>query len=278
MNRSLFFEYLDSVTNFLKRDYEDKLVSIILFGSLVNMDERIAISTDADLLVILHDSCTSNDFQRIKSRLIQLEFNLLPNVNKESKFIRGLQIATGMFCNFFICRFSDFKKRNFSKVFSVNSFISAFLAPQNSVWLSLYRQHRVLCGKNVFQDWKTLPIISNYDIIRSFLMNWLLATGALFIFPFNPQMAKFSMEAMKWSLFTWKNTFFLTSISLTQVVSIYLNQASGMEQRALHDFVEYRKYKRIGKFFPVLAWIFVFLLHQSIFDSRVGRFLEFSET
>jgi predicted nucleotidyltransferase len=278
MNRSLYFEYLDSVTNFLKRDHEDKLVSIILFGSLVNLDERITISTDADLLVILRNSCTSNDFQRIKRRLIQLEFNLLPNVSKESKFIRGLQIATGMFCNFFVCRFSDFQKRNFYKVFNVNSFIGAFLAPQNSVWLSLYRQHRVLWGKNVFQDWQTLPIISNFDIIRSFLMNCLLATGALFIFPFNPQMAKFSMEAMKWSLFTWKNTYFLTSLSLTQILGIYINQASRMEQCALHEFIEYRKSKRIGKFFPFLAWIFVVLLHQSIFDSRVGRFLEFLET
>ncbi|MFX1507778.1 MAG: hypothetical protein ACFFDC_16950, partial [Promethearchaeota archaeon] len=162
--------------------------------------------------------------------------------------------------------------------FNVNSVMGALLAPQNSVWLSLYRQHRVLWGKNVFQDWQTIPIISNYDIIRSFFMNWLLAIGALFIFPFYSQIAKFSMEAMKWSLFTWKNTFFLSSLSLTQVVIRFKAQASGMEQRALHDFMEYRKYKRIGRFFPLLAWIFIVLLHRSIFNSRAGRFLEFLET
>ena len=91
MDRSLFSKYLNSVTNFLKRDYEDKLVSIILFGSLVNSDERITISTDADLLVILHDSCTSDDFLRIRRYLIQLERNSLPSIADESNFIRSLQ-------------------------------------------------------------------------------------------------------------------------------------------------------------------------------------------
>ena len=275
MDRSRFFEYLNSVTNFLKRDYENRLVSIILFGSLVNMDERITISTDADLLVILHDLCTTNDFQRIKQHLIQLENNLLPNISREPKFIKGLQNATGMFCNFFVCRFSDFKKRNFSRVFNVNSLMGGFLAPQNSVWLSLYRQHRVLWGEDVFQEWQTIPIISNYDLLRSFFMNWLLATGALFIFPIYSQIAKFSMEAMKWSLFTWKNTLFLSSLSLTQVVIRFKAQASSIEQRALYDFMEYRKNKRIGRFFPLFAWLFVILLHHSIFDSRVGRYLGF---
>ena len=275
MDRSLFIKYLNSVTNFLKREYEDKLVSIILFGSLVNKDERITNSTDADLLVILHDSCIADDFQRIKRNLIQLERNsFLPN-GDESKFIKGLQNATGMFCNFFMCRLSDFKKRDFSSVFNVNSLLSAFLAPQGSVWLSLYRQHRILWGKDVFKEWITIPFITKYDFFRSFLMNWLLATGALFLYPFNSQFAKFSMEAMKWSLFTWKNFYSQPITSLIQVVSKFNNSASVMEKRALRSFMEYREYKKSGNFFPILAWLFVLLLHRSLSHIMVGKSLEF---
>lgn len=276
MERRLFFEYLNSMTTFLERNYGDKLVSIILFGSLVNRDERITISTDADLLVIIRDSCSSRDFQKIKRNLIQLESSLLRSLSThESIFIRSLQNATGMFCNFFICRFSDFKERNFNKVFSVNSLMGAFLAPQNSVWLSLLRQHHIIWGENIFKEWKTIPIITKYDLLRSFLMNWLLATGSLFLYPFYPHIAKFSMEAMKWSLFTWKNTYKHPLSSLTQVVTRFVNFASIIELQALHNFMEYRERKKTGKFFALLAWVFVIRLHFSLFHySMAGKSLE----
>ncbi|MFX1515912.1 MAG: hypothetical protein ACFFC6_06355 [Promethearchaeota archaeon] len=271
MDKSLFIKYLNSVTHFLKRDYEDKLVSIILFGSLVNANERITTSTDADLLVVLHDSCTSDDFLRIRRKLIQLERNSLPSIIDESNFIRGLQSATGMFCNFFICRVSDFKQRNFSKVFNVNSLMGAFLAPKNSVWLSLYRQYRVLWGENAFKEWQTIPIITKRDFFQSFLMNWFLATGALILYPINSQFAKFSMEAMKWSLFTWRNFYPQPLSSLSEVISRFISYTSVMELRALRLFMEYRKYKKSGKFFPILAWIFVVLLHRSLSRSMAGK-------
>ena len=275
MDRSLFFKYLNSVTNFLRRDYEDKLVSIILFGSLVNTNNRITASTDADLLVILHDSCTSDDFLTIRRKLIQLERNSLQSIGDESNFIRGLQNATGMFCNFFICRLSDFKKRNFSKVFNVNSLMGAFLAPKNSVWLSLYRQHHILWGKNTFKEWQTIPTITKTDFFQSFLTNWLLATGSLVLYPINSQFAKFSMEAMKWSLFTWRNFFSQPLSSLIQILSRFINYASVMEQRALRLFMDYREYKKSGKYFPILAWIFVVLLHRSLLHTMAGKSLEF---
>ncbi|UCG01680.1 MAG: hypothetical protein JSW11_18975 [Candidatus Heimdallarchaeota archaeon] len=276
MDRHLFFEYLNSITAFLESNYRDNLISIVLFGSLVNRNVRITISTDADLLVILHDSCTSRDFKRIKRNLIEIESSLLPHLSAhESLFIRSLQSATGMFCNFFICRFSDFKRRNFNRVFNVNSFMGALLAPQNSVWLSLLSQHRILWGENVFREWETFPIITKYDLLRSFLMNCLLALGALFLYPLHPQITKFSMEAMKWSLFTWKNIYSDPSLPLNEIITRFVVYTSELEQRALHDFVEYRKHKKPSKFFPLLAWIFAFQLHRSIFQTMAEKSLEF---
>ena len=268
MDKHLSLEYLNSVTNFLERNYVDKFVSIILFGSLVNKEKRLKKTTDVDILVIMRDSCSSTDFKKIKRSLSKLESRFFSqNRGHESLFLKGLQNATGMFCNFFVCRFSDFKKRNFIRVFGVNSIMGALLAPQNSVWLSILRQHRIIWGENVFKEWKTLPTITKSDLIRSFLMNWLLATGALLLYPFYSQIAKFSMEAMKWSLFTWMNFHHQPMSTLTQTFTRFGGYASTMELRALQSFMEYRKNGKTGNNFALLAWIFVFQLHRFLFNS-----------
>lgn len=265
MSWRLFLEYLDSVTHFLERNYNNELVSIILFGSLVNKEEKLTTSTDVDLLIITRDSCPSTDFQSIKRSLFKLEKRFFSYLeDHESLFIKGLQNVTGMFCNFFICRFSDFKNRNFNRVFNVSSIMGTLLAPQNSVWFSLLRQHRIIWGESVFKTWKTSPTITKNDLIRSFLMNCLLATGALLFCPFHAQMAKFSMEAMKWSLFTWKN-FYHPKKTLTQTIARYIKRASMVERQALQSFMKFRKNKKISKYFSFQACLFVFLLHKSLF-------------
>ncbi|MHA2244493.1 MAG: hypothetical protein ACXADY_05950 [Candidatus Hodarchaeales archaeon] len=271
MDKHLYLEYLNSVTNFLERNYVDKLVSIILFGSLVNKEKTLIKATDVDLLVIMRDTCSSTDFKMLKRSLFKLESRLFSHLRgHESLFLKGLQNATGMFCNFFVCRLSDFKKRNFNLVFGVNSIMGTLLAPQNSVWLSLLRQHQIIWGENVFKEWKTPPSITKRDLIRSFLMNWLLATGALVLYPFYTQIAKFSMEAMKWSLFTWRNFHHQPISTLTQTITRFGEYASTMELRALRSFMEYRKNGKTGDYFTILAWIFIFQLHRSLFRHSYG--------
>ncbi|MFX0122761.1 MAG: hypothetical protein ACFFAE_03930 [Candidatus Hodarchaeota archaeon] len=265
MDRRLFFEYLNSVTTSLEKNYGDKLVSIILFGSLVNNNEKIMISTDVDLLVVIRDSCSLTDFKNIKQSLLKLENKFFFQTHDpDPAFIKGLQRATGMFINFFICRVSDFKQRKFSSVFDINIIMGNLLAPQNSVWLSLLRQHRIIWGENVFREWRTLPIMTKYDLIKSFIMNWLLATGALLLYPFSTQLTKFSMEAMKWSLFTWKNVHYPKE-TLIQIIARYIAGASKIERQALQCLMEFRKNKKSNKYFSFLAWIFVLLIHKSLF-------------
>lgn len=270
MDRHLFLKYIDFITSFLKRNYVDKLISIILFGSLVNKEEKLTTSTDVDLLIITRDSCPSTDFQNIRQDLFNLEYRFFSHLsNHETLFVKCLQNATGMFCNFFICRFSDFKNRNFHRVFGVSSVMGTLLAPRNSVWLSLLQQHRVIWGENVFKEWKTIPNMTRGDLIRSLLMNWLLATGALLLCPFYTQMTKFSMEAMKWSLFTWKNSYHPKK-TLTQTIARYIKRASIVERRALQCFMEFRKNKKISKHFCFLAFFFVILLHKSLVRRSYG--------
>ncbi|MFX1539054.1 MAG: hypothetical protein ACFFDI_33150 [Promethearchaeota archaeon] len=273
MSTQLFHEYLKSVTDFLEKNYIDKVVSIVLFGSLVNEKKQFKFgSTDVDLLIILKDSCPTRDCQRIKQRLAGFETKYFSYLceSELSFFSLGLQRATGMFVNFFLCRFSDFKNRNI-KVFNVNPLMGRLLAPQDSLWLSLLRHHRIIWGKNVFQEWKTLPTLKTSDLIRSFLMNWILATGALFLYPFfPPQFAKFSMEAMKWSLFTWRNFYHQATGSLLRIITKFVKKASTTELRALRCFINYREDHTYNSRFPYLAWLFVFQLHRSLFRHYYG--------
>ena len=270
MDRHLFLEYLDKLTVFLENNYNKNLVSIILFGSLVNKKERMLNSTDVDLLVIVKDSCSLKDFKRIKGSIHTIERRYLSNLGaQESLFIKGLQNVTGMFSNFFLCRLSDFKNRHFIRVFSVNPIMGALLAPQNSVWLSLLMQHRIIWGQNVFKEWKTLPNLTKGDLLRSFLINWLLATGALFIYPYYHHIAKFSMESLKWSLFTWKNLHHPKK-TLSQTIATYITRDSIVERQALRCFIEFRKNKKTSGYFSFLAWYFVLLIHYSLFHNSYG--------
>ena len=268
MNKHLSLVYLDTLTNFLKKKYYNELISIILFGSLVNSKEKP--STDVDLIIITNDSCSSKDFQKIRRDLAIVEqvFFAKTRERELSFFSHGLQRATGMFMNFFLCRLSDFQKRNF-KVFNVNPFIATLLAPQNSVWLSLSNRHRIIWGENVFQHWKNLPSLTKGDLVRSFVMNWLLATGALVFYPVYSHIAKFSMEAMKWSLFTWQNLYHPKK-TLSKTIAKYIEHGLVVERQALQCFLKFRKNKSASRHFVILAWIFVFLLHKSLFHRSYG--------
>jgi predicted nucleotidyltransferase len=265
MSNDLFLRYINSVKTLVER-FKSEIVSIILFGSLVNEQSKQSSSTDVDILVIVSDSCSKIEFNKIKHFLFQLEnlFFSRYRKNESTFFSIGLQSATGMFMNIFICRFSDFKKRKFHRVFNVNPIVATLLAPQNSVWISLLKRHQIIYGRSVFKDWVTSPRISSSDLIKSFIMNSLLSLGALVFFPIHKQVIKFSMEAMKWSLFTWSNFNNLPVMPLNQVIVLFIRDSSLIERRAIHDFVLYREKRNVRKYLPILSLLFVFKLHLSI--------------
>ncbi len=266
MSNNFFLRYIKSVKTELERS-KSEITSLILFGSLVNEQNKQLASTDVDILVIVSDSCSKFDFKKIKRSLIQLENKFFSRFRKNGSafFNVGLERATGMFMNIFICRYTDFKKRNFAKVFNVNPIIGTLLAPKNSVWISLLKRHKIIYGRSVFQDWLTLPRISSRDLIKSFVMNSLLALGALVLFPIYKQVIKFSMEAMKWSLFTWSNFNNLPSIPLKRIIVIFIRDSSLIERRAIHDFMLYRDNRKTRKYLPILSLLFVLKIHMSIY-------------
>jgi hypothetical protein len=259
MKRAITRRYIESVSDYLEIHHNHDLIAMILFGSVVisNKNHR---STDVDLLIVMHDRCSDRQLTLIKQSIFKIERTLLTDQAYDPTVIRGLQTSTGMFTNCFVCRLTDFKYRKFSKVFSVNQILSALLAPKNSVWMSLMRQHKIVRGRNVFTEWLELPTLRFREITQSFLMTWLLATGALALSLLHSRFTKFSMEAIKWSLFTWRNYHCHEWFTPFQIVKAYEKQ-----DVCIGEFLKFRSNIAVHPLFPFWAWVFVQRLHFRLF-------------
>ncbi|MHA2288823.1 MAG: hypothetical protein ACXABG_08550, partial [Promethearchaeota archaeon] len=208
-------DYLLAVKAFLAKNYRSEVVSLILFGSMVENQKPPSTVTDVDLLVVIKDSCSDHLFNKIYRELIAIQELYLPQKDSFiAHFSKGLQRATGMFINLFFCRYSDLKSGNFAKVFGVNLLMAFLFAPKTSVWISLKQRHIVLWGEDIIdKSLNTVKFLFS-DVLRSFALNILLSLGAVCLGFFSKSMSQYAMEAVKWSLFTWKNFLQYPDVSL----------------------------------------------------------------
>ncbi len=258
-------EYLLAVKTYLTRYYSSELVSIILFGSLADNQGDQTHSTDVDLLIIIKDTCPIPIFNKINRELLGIEAQFKPTKNSfYDLFRKGLQNATGMFINLFICRHSDFTTRNFTGVFGVNPLMAFLFAPKTSVWISLQQRHKIIWGEEIFAGSKEDASMQFSDVLRSFSMNLLLSLGAISLSFIMSSMTQFAMEAVKWSLFTWKNYSNLPNTSLPMICSEYARNASTSEKRLLSAFLNFRQTQKPDNFLLLLAPLFIFSLHHKI--------------
>ncbi|MHA1207452.1 MAG: hypothetical protein ACTSSO_07785, partial [Candidatus Hodarchaeales archaeon] len=153
--------------------------------------------------------------------------------------------------------------------FGVNKILAFLLAPQNSVWISLKQRHRIIMGKDIFQEWEEDILLHTSDILRSFVMNSLISLGALVLSVFGVEMSHFAMESIKWSLFTWKNRQQITSKQLKDLCEIYSSTASKFEKRTLSAFLSYRKTMKQDSYLLFLAPLFILKLHNNLRKERV---------
>ncbi len=258
-------DYLRAVKTYLTRYYRSELVSIILFGSLVDSQDNHGQSTDVDLLIIVKDTCPIPLFNKIYRDLLGIEAYYVPLKNSFSnRFRKGLQYATGMFINLFFCSYSDFKDFNFTSVFGVNPVMAFLFAPKSSVWISLIQRHRIIWGQDVFKKSEVDFSLQVSDIIRSFGMNSLLSLGAISLSFLMRSMTQYAMEAVKWSLFTWKNCLNLPNTSLLTICREYARKASYYDKLLLSAFVSYRQTKNPNNYLLLLAPLFIFNLHRKL--------------
>ncbi len=258
-------KYLQTVKAFLTRNHSSEVVSIVLFGSLAEKKRNVDHSTDVDLLIILKDSCLKPKLKQIQQELLTLESHFFPVENSFfDLFKKGLQKATGMFINLFICSQSDFKDEKFTNVFGVNPLMAFLFAPKTSVWKSLKQRHKIIWGENLFCENTEESTVSPSDILRSMTMNLLLSLGAICLSLFTTSMTKYSMEAVKWSLFTWKNTTNYQHTSLLSISNRYAHSATYHEKRVLSAFLTFRNTREPSSYLLLFAPLFIFRLHYRL--------------
>ncbi|MCK4848950.1 MAG: hypothetical protein KAT16_08005 [Candidatus Heimdallarchaeota archaeon] len=264
--------YLPSVKALLTHKYRTEFVSLILFGSMLDYHKNGYLSTDIDLIIVLKDSCSKKKRMELQRELlgIQRQYGMYGSKFRDI-FITGLQSATGMFINSFVCHYSDIQRRVFHKTFGVNRILAFFLAPQSSVWISLKQRHRILMGIDIFQEWEEEVLLNTPDIIRSYVMNSLLSLGALSLSALRIEMSRFAMESIKWSLYTWRNHNQITSTQLPELCRIYSSSASEIERRTLMTFLSYRKTLKPNNYLLFLAPLFVLSLHNSLRKKRITK-------
>ena len=261
-------EYLHAVKTYLVRNYNSEIISIILFGSMVDTQDNPTDSTDVDLLVVVKDTCPVPVYEKIFRELLAVEAHYMPTKNSFiDLFRKGLQNATGMFINLFFCRHSDFTSKNFTNVFGVNPVMAFLLAPKTSVWISLKQRHTIIWGEDVFVESKKNIKIQLSDILRSLVMNELLSLGAISLSFINRSMTHFAMESVKWSLFTWKNYSSLPKASLSSICNRYAQNTSPSEKRLLSAFLMFRKTRKSNNYLLLFAPLFIFRLHRKLIQN-----------
>ncbi|MCD6484666.1 MAG: nucleotidyltransferase domain-containing protein [Candidatus Odinarchaeota archaeon] len=194
--------YIKEILNYINTQFPGKLVSLILFGSSVNgIPTKIS---DVDLLIVLNDKVTKREMQRIRLRVeklaVKYRFWSYPQSLFE-RILRGVKLSTGMFVPFFVTREKDLLSGKFTRIFNVNRVLAFFLSPKSTVLKSIQNNYRVLWGKDVIKSMK-IGTQSKIDLPKGLFLNLLQSIAAFFMSPFVEEATKYSLEALKWALYT----------------------------------------------------------------------------
>jgi len=185
---------------------KDKLKGIILFGSYARAKSATEESSatkisDVDLIFKIDDSVSNSELKRVDGLIDALAIKYGLRMKADSlfnKFLRAVEKTTGMFVSHFFVRNKYWKAQKFSKVFRLNSLLSALLAPCKLVLKSMSFDCITLWGEGLdVQDSIKIP---KADLFRSMLMNFILCLAGNFLGPFVKTPEMYVLESVKWSI------------------------------------------------------------------------------
>jgi predicted nucleotidyltransferase len=256
-------KYLKKILIFLKQSFSEDVASVILFGSQVARQGKKV--SDLDLLIIMKDTATPETMRKIASNLrwLELATGLMKPAKGTGRILQAIEIKTGMFVCHFLCRRQDFLAWRFAKVFGVNSFLAKLLAPGDLVRLGILSNGITLAGEDLLSK-LSYRRIKTSQLAKSCLMNLLQAMGSLLIAPVSSRTTIYSMEAVKWSLFS-SYTYITGKGAFIQEITHYfknrlLNRPFLSSQ--LSHFIQLREDFRPSARFSIKAPLTVFLIYK----------------
>ncbi len=191
--------YLHDVIHLLENLLHERLLSIIIFGSLVK--GYFTEVSDADILIIVSDDCSNKEIKHLHQIIMSYEVKykyLIPPKGFISQILYCIDKSTGMFISHFVTRKKDFLQGDFAKTFQVNKLLAKVLAPNEIVYGSVLCRARVLYGQDLIKEAKA-PNVTITQLLKSILMNMVTSLFTLFIYPLTRRATLYEMESAKWS-------------------------------------------------------------------------------
>lgn len=222
-------DYINDIMILINREVGiSKILSIMLFGSQISNHDSSSIFSDCDLLVIFKDRVSDHHIKEIERYFLALEvkhnFNMYDHDSHLfKKILAVIQQTTGMFISHFLTKQKYWEEINFAKIFRVNKVFSDVFAPKKIVTSSVVDNSIVIYGHDLRNILKEQIVIPTFDMIKSVIMNLVIAIFAIVISPFykfNP--IKYSLEAVKWALRASNYYSFKDSISLQSIIKRFL--------------------------------------------------------
>ncbi|MHA1271570.1 MAG: nucleotidyltransferase domain-containing protein [Candidatus Helarchaeota archaeon] len=230
--------YIVNIFKFLKKKYASKIISMMIFGS--SLTGELCETSDCDLICVFNDTTTKKEIKYIRKVAREYAYRY-GFFNKPSGFIeRVLNVmdsSTGMFISLFVCKRNDFINLRFSKMFNVNSIISALLAPTNLVIGTVLNRSKHVYGENLLKLVKK-PKRFFVQLIKNMVLNLLVSTVSFLIYPFSPKATKYELEAMKWSMLSSYYYINGTRPSMEKICYYFINR--GINKKYISNFKKLR--------------------------------------
>ncbi|HUX98454.1 MAG TPA: nucleotidyltransferase domain-containing protein [Candidatus Deferrimicrobium sp.] len=258
--------YLRGVIKVLEKFLGDRLLSIIMFGSLVK--GYVSEVSDADILVIVSDDCTNKELKYLHRSIMAYEIKfhyLIPPKGLVSRILSSIDKSTGMFISHFIGRKKDFLKGNFAKTFQVNKLMAMFLAPNDIVYGSVLCRAKVLYGQDLIQEAK-IPNVPMTQLLKSILMNMVTSLLTLFIYPLTNRATLYEMESAKWSFLAAYYYVNHDSPPLPKLLQFFLDR--DISTKYVNNWIALRKNYRPDQKFGLLTPWNILKIHAAVLKQR----------
>jgi len=271
--RKTYKAYIRKVINLVQKLCGRYLVSIILFGSA--KVGGLSPLSDIDIVIVVDDTTPQSVLKKADLILFFYETknNLwINNSNFFSLIVKTLNILTGMYKSHFICRYRDLKEMIFHKIFNTSYIMSKILAPKCLVLRNFLITAKTIYGRDVLQSIKKR--VSEFEncgyisLLKSLFMNLLLSLGALVISPFFDEAYKYSVEAIKWSMYGVLTFCKYIDISIKKALSVFYNCIS---KKFLALFIEAKYKAQKNARFITLAPFYVILIHTALRKIKLSK-------
>jgi predicted nucleotidyltransferase len=258
--------YLQDVTKLLENSLHDRLLSIIIFGSLVK--GYATEESDADILIVLSDDCSKKEIQHLHQLINAYEVKykyLIPPKGIISRILYSIDKSTGMFISHFIARKKDFLKGSFAKTFQVNKLLAMVLAPNQIVYGSVLCRAKMVYGANIIKESK-IPNVPMTQLLKSIMMNAVTSLFTLLIYPLTKRATLYEMETAKWSFLA--SYYYLKHDSPGLPILLKFFQDRNITPNYLKEWVQLRNAYHQDPKFGLLTPLNILRIHLGVLKTR----------